>query len=261
MTRSSVVAACFAVGVAASVLAQPGDRNAIVYGARLAGTSDPWTFGSLAAQSAGATPIDIQIAVFMFRDQGIAFSTAVWSAYIDCLSTDQVQIPGSGRGNGCVEPFDYGGVTTAVFTNRNAGISGSGFRISNAANLADAGNAGGISIKQDPPVDRDGNPNPGLITTDGPMVYTFNITANCDALNSPRDLLVRTPFPGGSEPSRITGVSVYNNPAARTTTSVTNSTTSDSMTIHVSWVPAPGAAPVLALCALAASRRRRTVPA
>jgi hypothetical protein len=244
-------------GIAAAANAQPGNRNAIVYGARLAGTTD-WSFGGITAQSTDTNPLVFEIGVFFFRAQGVGHSTAVYKTYIDGVSTaggDSASIVddvsnGASPLDGRVDVFNNGAQNQGVFTNRNAAISGSGFRISSSGDTADGSAAGGISVKQDGPQGA-----PPFREGDGLLGYRFNVTLACTTVA--RDVLIKTPGFDATTSNRINSYSSYNSLGDNTSTEFKTSTTSDSLTIHASWVPAPSTLALLGLGGLIAGRRRR----
>lgn len=241
-------------GVTASAYAQPGDRTALVYGARVAGDS-VWQFGSLSAQSTLSAPVTIEVAVFCFRNQGVGLSTCVFKTYVDTLGTNSVQIvedlsngvPASGV-DGRVGAFNSGpAFYQTVYTNRNAAIPGAGFRISSPTDGPDVGAPGGISVHQEPPPDAGAL----YVTADGVLTYRFNVIASPVAFPSTQDIHVFTPV------NRVNTYNVHNRFDSRTTTSLLSLVETDQIDLNISWVPAPGPLAAFGLAAVVSRPRRR----
>lgn len=242
----------------AGAAATASAHNAFIYGARLVGETD-WQFGSISRAGVGNNPLNFEIAVFTERAQGVAFSTGVYKTYINAnQATDSVSlvedaangVPASGT-DGRTGVFNVGPQTQRVFTNRNAGIAGVGFRISSGADSADGSAAGGISVKQNPPIDPATQaPNPNLNTDAKPMIYRFNVSVGFGD-GSARTLNIFTPT------TRINSFSVYDSASSSVATDLKASALAEAIDLNVSWVPAPSSLALLGLGGLIAGRRRR----
>jgi hypothetical protein len=234
-TAALLLAGCAGAVFAPVAAAQPGDRNAIVYGARAAGETD-WHFGGFALQSPDSNPLTFEVGVFFFRAQGYGLSTATYKTYIDIQGTfnysgNSAQIiddPSNGitPDDGRQSVYNTGPQNQKVFTNRSTSIPNSGFRISASGDVSDAGAAGGILLKQAGPIG-----NPGFHTGDGALGFRFDVTLAFTA--GGRTVLVHTPF------DRIHSYTTFDSGDSNTTTQHKASTVSDSLTLHASWVPAP----------------------
>jgi hypothetical protein len=145
--------------------------------------------------------------------------------------------------------FNFGAQTQKVFTNRGAGIGGTGYRISSTPDSGDLGPPGGISIKQAGPIN-----NGNFVTFDGyalGVLYRFNLTVSCLEPGTPRTFVVDTPQ------DRLRYYSVYHSLDSNSTTELTQSVEIDALNLTASWVPAPSALALLGLGALWSTRRRR----
>lgn len=252
MTRTAAVVVLLALSPIAS--AQPGTRNAIVYGARLPG--DPtWHFGDWYIPTASPDPVTVEVGTFTFRAQGVGFATAWYKTYIDptgstsacsaAIIEDTINgIPTSGV-DGRVGVYNGGAQTQSVFTNRGAGVPGTGLRISSSSDTADASAAGGIRVHQSGP----GNP-PGFHEGDGELGFLFALTAQPGILEV-NTYTINTPL------SRINSYTVYNELNSNTTTELKTVVSVDALTLHVAWIPAPSTLTLLSLASLAVARRRR----
>lgn len=247
-----IIGAASAATLSLGATAQPGTRNAIVYGARAPGEST-WHFGSFALESSDSDPLTFEIGAFFFRAQGYGLARAVYKTYIDGVSAASGDsaaiieditngIPASGV-DGRVGVFNNGLQVQRVFTTRHASIPGSGFRISSSADSTDSTPAGGISVKQAPPVD-----NPAFETADGVLGFRFDLTLSCTA--GLREVLIDTPH------SRITSYTTFNAADSFLTLEWKAVTGVDPITLRASWVPAPPALGILLLSGLIAGRRR-----
>ena len=252
------VAAALCALTAFPALGQPGSRTAIVYGARVAGDTT-WQFGSLSTLSSLNTSVTIEVATFIFRNQGVGFSTAVYKTYIDTLTTNNVSIiedlsngtPPIGV-DGRVGVFAKGLQIQSVYTNRSASVPGSGFRISSSADTTDNTGAGGISVHQDLPADPiTGAPNPNFNQDDGVLVYRFDVVASPVVFPGDQTIHVHTPV------SRISGFSVFDSMTIGTTTSLKGSVDVDAIDLNISWVPSPGVIPIFTSVGLLTLGRRR----
>lgn len=247
------------VAVAGLTAAASAQTNSLRYAARLAGEGT-WNFGSINRAGTDSNPLVFEVAVFATRQTASAgFSTGVYKCYINAdQAADAVSVvedagngvPASGT-DGRQGVFNVGPQTQRVFTNRNAGIAGTGFRISSGADTADGSAAGGISNKQNPPIDpATGAPNPNFDSGTQVLLFRFNISVGF-AGGVARTINCFTPT------TRINSFGIYESASSSVTTEVKANTTVDALDINVTWVPAPSSLALLGLGGLVAGRRRR----
>lgn len=249
-----IVALIALAGIAAVANAQPGNKNAIVYGAR-ANSADSWHFGSLTLSAAPGSAINFEIGIFMFRAQGVGHGTAVIKSYVDGVDNTGVDTatiiedlsngtPGTAGVDGRVGVFNSGAQVQKVFTNRGIAVPGSGYRISSASDTGDASAAGGISVKQQGPVG-----NAGFQQGDGMLGYRFDVTIGARGAD--------LPFSVTTDATRINSYTVYNDLASNVTTELKTSVGVEGINLTASWIPAPSSLALLGLGGLVAGRRRR----
>jgi hypothetical protein len=251
-------------GFVTPAAAQPGDRTAIVHGARLVGETE-WQFGSFSVQTSINAPVTVEVGMFFYRSQGVGMRSAVFKTYVDTLSTNSIElvedpsngVPPTGT-DGRVGAFNFGFQVQRVFTNRHASIPGSGFRIATGTggpqgngDITDGSTAGGISGVQRAPADAHGSPNPDFVTADGVLEYRFNVVAVPLSAMSQQTIHIFTPL------SRVQTYSVYDNMDGASGTSLLPILQTDPIDLNITWVPAPSAAAALVLAGAAGLRLRR----
>ncbi len=165
------IASVFALGACSlSAFAQPGDRNQIDIKARIKGTT-AWLDTINYSAATADTPLDVEVGVFFYRDQGVGFATCVFAATTsNWLPGDIVTLvdrPDSQRHpDGRQGNFNTGGQMQGAFT---TGIDAGRLRIAAFNNTADA-IGGGISVHQNIPT------SVGFDTSDGVLGFRFDIT-------------------------------------------------------------------------------------
>ena len=252
MKKAAVLVALAGVTFTASA---QHTRNALVYGARLAGDT-AWNFGSMDItidNGLGINPITFEIGVFADWQSGAGFSAATYKTYVDCNNAvDTIAIiddPSNGvsPNDGRQGVFSYTAATQKVFTTRAALVGGSGFRLSGSADTAtDASAGGGMFFNQSTPV---GNPN--FNTDDHVLGYRFDVTIYHAGISTHVTVVK-------SVASRIGGFSTYNSLVAGSTTDFKANLILDNLNLTANWiVPAPSALALLGLGGLVAVRRRR----
>lgn len=249
--------------VALAGIASVASAQSLTYGVRLAGSGGPWQFGAVSFQSLDGSPLNFEVAAFATKRVGDAgIGSVVYKTYInannsvDSASVVEDTTNGDPTGeDGRQGTFNFGPQTHRVFTNRNAGIAGSGFRISSGADAADASAAGGISAKQAPPVDpATGVPNANFDFGPTSLLFRFNLSIACFVNGAPDNARVVNIF---TPASRLNSFAVHALADSAATTELKASAQLPGTDISVSWVPAPSSLALLGLGALAAGRRRR----
>lgn len=250
-----IAATLVLAGLAATAMAQPGNKTGIEIKVRKFGTNDAWS-SSLTLQSANLVdPIDVEVAAFYYRNSGYGLATVVhsitgspYSAASGDLATILDDNPSSTQHpDGRVGNFNFGGQLQAVYHTGTSGVDQNRFRIAANGNPSDNA-AGGISIKQNTPVALGAAFN----TADGVMGYHFKLSLACYNNGAARVVTIDAPK---------AKISTYRTYAASTSTTATDILASlgntDGATLNVSWAPAPASLALLGLGGLVAGRRRR----
>lgn len=252
MNRIALLATLGVAAVAAN--AQPGTRNAIVYGARAPGET-AWHFGSFSRTVAQNQPVTFEVGIFTFRAQGVGFARGVLKTYIDGVVNDGVtdaaeiiEDPSNGYSelgvDGRVSVYNQSLQAQFVFSNRGGDVGGSGYRIASTTDSVDSATTGGIDIRQGVPIS-----NPAFHQGDGELGFRFDLTV-ADLSAGPRDFTVTTPT------SRLKEFSTFDALGSAAKTDFTATAAIDGLTLTATWIPAPSSLVVLGASGLVARRRR-----
>ena len=242
-------------GLAATALAQPGNKTGIEIKVRKFGTSDAWS-SSLTLQSANLVdPIDVEVGAFYYRNSGYGLATVVhsitgspYSAANGDLATVLDDNPTSSlHPDGRVGNFNFGGQLQSVYQTGTSGVDANRFRIAANGNAADSA-AGGISVKQNNPVALGA----AFDTRDGVLGYHFKLSLACYNAGAARTITIDAPN------AKISSYRVYAASTSTTATDIIASLgTTVPATLNVSWAPAPASLALLGMGGLVAGRRRR----